>query len=128
MFDLRENYLDAREVVANELKEKYGLIESYKDHERLTLDSTNYSIHLTFIVPDGDEVYISEKDEKWFTGKSFKDLLFEKCPNDSTRTEMTKQIFKGSSRHPYSFKTGEIEFTYRAKLRFLQTLFPEKFS
>ncbi len=63
MSDFRKNYFEAREVVAQELKEKYNLVESYKDDNRLTLDSSNHSIHLIFYVPDGINFSISKKGE-----------------------------------------------------------------
>jgi len=128
MDNFRENYFVAREIVARELKEKYNLVESYREYDCLTLDSTANSIHLTFVIPEGDEVYITEKGKGWFMGKSFKDLLSETHPNDSLKTEAIKQIFKGCSRHPHSYKTEEIESTFRAKLIFLQDSFYEKFS
>ena len=63
MTDFRENYFEAREIVAQELKEKYNLVESYKDDNRLTLDSSNHSIHLTFYIPDGINFLISKNGE-----------------------------------------------------------------
>ena len=61
MNDFRENYFIARDIVAKELIEKYNLVESYKDNERLTLDSNAYSIHFIFYIPDPPEIFISKK-------------------------------------------------------------------
>jgi hypothetical protein len=120
MSNLRQNYIEAREIIANELKEKYNLVETINEYDCLTLDSNIFSIHLTFIVPDGDEVFISEKGKQWFNGKSFKDLLFEKYPIDSERLKILNQIFNGTSRHPYSYETVEIISSFRAKLNFIE--------
>lgn len=122
MTDFRENYLQAREIVAEELKQKFNLIETYKEYDCITLDSSTNSIHLTFIVPDGDEIYISGKGEEWFKGKSFKNILFERYPLDNERTEAIKKVFQGSTRHPFSFKVEEIKSSFRSKLDFLQDL------
>ena len=127
MTDYRENYLIAREIVVNELKEKYNFIVTTNQYDCLTIESFESSIHLTFIIPDGDEVYVSEKGKEWFTGKSFKDLLYEKYPVDTERTKSLKQIFRDSSRHPFSYEIEEIKSSFRAKLNFLQDSFSEKF-
>lgn len=125
--NFRENYFKARDNVAHELKEKYNLIESYRGSESLTLDSSNYSIHLTFCVPDGDEIYISEKGKAWYSGKSFRDFLYEKHPTPPDNTEAIKKIFKGSLRAPYSFEEEDIKFSFQAKLHFLKENYPEMF-
>lgn len=126
MNNFRENYFIAREIVAQELMEKYNFIESYRDDERLTLDNANLSLHFTFYVPDGDEVYVSDKGKEWFAGRSFRDLLYEKYPIDFERLEARKQIFQKSSREPFSYEIEEIKSSFRAKLNFLKN-FSEKF-
>lgn len=94
--DFRENYFKARELVAKELMEKYHLIESYRDNDRLTLDSNDYSVHLTFYVPDGNDVFISEKGKEPSDGHSFIHYLFEQFPNDDESSAMLKDLYKSS--------------------------------
>jgi hypothetical protein len=125
--DFRQAYFEAREIIAQELKKKYNLIESYKEYDCITLDSSKFSIHLTFIVPDGDDVYISKKGYEWYEGKSYKDFLFDKYPNDDERLMATRKIFKNSTRKPNTFEKEAILFTFRMKLLFLHDFFYEKF-
>jgi hypothetical protein len=128
MSDFRENYLKAREVIANELKEKCHFIVTTNEYDCLTIDTSTSSIHLTFIIPDGDEIYISEKGKEWFMGKSFKDFLFEKYPIDAERIETIRQLFQECSRLPFSYETEEIKCSFRTKLNFLQDSFSDKFT
>ncbi|NOQ75992.1 MAG: hypothetical protein GQ574_28555 [Crocinitomix sp.] len=76
--EFRKDYHIARDLVAKELIEKYGLVESYRHYEILTLDSTNYSFHFTFIVPEEEEVRVSLKGKEWLDGKSSSDLMYDK--------------------------------------------------
>jgi hypothetical protein len=114
MNDFRENYLIAREIVARELIEKYKLVESYKDNERLTLDSTNHSIHLTFYIPDGNDVFISEKGKEPAYGHSFMYYLFEKYPKNEERTKILKELYKNcraSSHFDFSLESIQDNLT-----------------
>ena len=127
MTDYRENYFIAREIVANELKQKYNLIESYKDDNCLTLDSATSSIHLTFIIPDGDDVYISEKGKEWFTGKNFMYYVFKKFPLiDEAETEL-KKIFLDQSESTkdahFDYSVKRLERTFRKIIQYLEEFF-----
>ena len=128
MNDFRENYLIARGIVAKELIEKYNLIESYKDNERLTLDSTSYSIHLTFYVPDGNDVTISEKDKKPAYGHSFMYYLFEKYTKDEERTKALKELYKNSraSSH-FDFSIESIQDNLTIMTNFISNHYPHFF-
>ncbi|XOV68572.1 MAG: hypothetical protein ACFHU9_05210 [Fluviicola sp.] len=128
MSDFRENYFKARDAVAKELIDKYDLKESLCEYECLTLDSTSHSIHLTFVIPEGDEVYISKKGMKWTRGKSYREFLCVKYPNNDDRMRATKNIFKGSSRKHLSFEEKEMEFSFRAKILSLAQSLPDKFN
>jgi hypothetical protein len=128
MSDFRENYFKARDNVAKELIDKYDLKESLREYDCLTLDSTSHSIHLTFVIPEGDEVYISKKGMKWTGGKSYREFLFAMYPTIEDRISATKNIFEGSTRENHSFKGKDIEFSFRAKILSLAQSFPDKFN
>lgn len=125
MSDFRENYLKAREVVAEELKRKYNLIESYSDNDRLTLDSTNYSIHLTFYLPEGENVSISEKGKEPGYGYSFMQIVFEKYPKRNEMILFLKELFSELNQFDYSFQT--IKEKLLKKSEFIQKQHPEYF-
>jgi hypothetical protein len=117
--DFRENYFKARELVAEELIEKYHLIESYRDNDRLTLDSDNYSIHFTLFVPDGKNVSISKKGEEPSDGHSFTHYLIEKFPNAEERSIILKEASKNSratSHFDYSVESIQDYFMIRINL------------
>lgn len=120
MNDFRENYFEAREIVAKELIEKYNLTESTNEYDCLTLDSSNYSIHLTFIVPDGDEVYMSEKTKEWYTGKSFYSFMLEKYPDDEKRKSVTHELFKSMSNFDtYDYSVERLTRSFLIQIIFL---------
>jgi len=111
--DFRENYFKARELVAKELTEKYHLIESYRDNDRLTLDSDNYSIHFTLYVPDGNDLSISEKGKHPSDGHSFMHYLFEQFPNHEESSAVLKELYKNSratSDFDYSVESLQDDF------------------
>lgn len=102
MAEFRDNYIKAREIIADELKEKYNLVESYREYDRLTLDSTTHSIHFTFYVPDGDEVYISKKGKQPADGESFRDLFYNEYPSFEKGNEELQKLFRSKSSFDYS--------------------------
>ena len=123
--DFRKNYLEARELVAKELKEKYNLVESYRDNDRLTLDSSNYSIHLTFFVPDGDNVSVSEKGKESGYGKSFMNIVAQKFPKRDEMISFLKILF--SDTKPYDYTSQTIKRKLQKKIIFFEQQFPEYF-
>lgn len=126
--DYSKNYLDAREIVAQELIEAYGFVESYRDDERLTLDSTNYSFHLTFYVPEGDKLYVSKKSTDGL-GKSFQGLVYEKYPDPAHSKIVLKEIFTGLSHltENESFTEFAIKESFLIKIKFLYERYPHFF-
>lgn len=128
--DFRENYFKARKIVANELKERYKLVESYSDNERLTLDSSNYSIHLTFYVPDGKDLYITEKGSLPHSNNSFLAYAFSINQNNVSKTQVTlNEIYKpmGKIREDELYLSETIIKSYRLEIEFLQRRNPEFF-
>lgn len=129
MTDYRQNYLDAREIVANELKKKYNLIESHRDNDRLTLDSNTHSIHLTFYIPDGNNVSVSEKGKEPAYGHNFMYYLFDKYPNDDERAKELRELYKNcraTSHFDYSIESIYDNLTIMAS--FINRHYPNFFT
>jgi len=125
MDNFRENYFVAREIVAQELIQKYNLVESYKDDDRLTLDSTNYSIHLTFNIPEGENITVSEKGREPGYGRSFMDMVFQKYPERNDMIIFLKDLFDNIEQYDYTTKT--IKKKLIKKTQFIENQFPEYF-
>jgi hypothetical protein len=129
MNDLRENYFIAREIVAKELKQRYDLVESYKDDNRITLNSTNHSIHLTFYVPDGLDFSISKKGEPALS----KDSYFGHISNNKTLAEIDEVLNKNASKFeplPKAFDEYETKVILRyfhICISFFETEYPQYF-
>jgi len=131
MDNFRENYFVAREIVARELKEKYNLVESYKDDNRLTLDGTKYSIHLTFYIPDGNNVFISEKGKEPLS----KDSYFGHISGINYTMNEIDQVLKINAskfdslpKETHEFDTLNILRYFHICLAFFETEYPNYFN
>ncbi|MCG8573516.1 MAG: hypothetical protein MI810_01410 [Flavobacteriales bacterium] len=128
MTDFRENYLKARKIIAEEIKSKHNLVESYQDENRLTLNSSNHSIHLTFYVPDTEDIVISDIGTEPGHGKDFKYYLFEKYPNNDERAKILKGLYKDSrSSGNFDFSVESIEDSLRIMIGFMSKNYPSFF-
>lgn len=128
MSDFRDNYIKAREIIAIELKKKYNLIESYRENDRLTLDSSTHSIHLTFYVPDGDEVSISEKGKEPGYGQTFMGYFFDKYPKIEDIEQNLKKIFTTPVKKGIDQYSVTSQYTYfKDKINFLEHEHPQLF-
>lgn len=129
MTDFRENYFIAREIVANELKEKYSLIESYKDEDRLTLDSSNHSVHFILYLQDGLSFSISNKGKMPLT----KDSYFGHIAHGRTLKEIDVLLvynatkFEPISKEIDGFKYKDIVRYFYICLLYFETEHPEFF-
>ena len=117
---IRQEYLLAREIVAKELIEKYHLIESYRDDERLTLDGINYSIHLTFYLPDGDDVYLTKKGNLPSWDTSFYSYPLKKFPDEGLRKLETTKLFKPISHFEhFDYSLERLTESFKIQAHFL---------
>lgn len=122
MDDLRANYFKARDIISQELKQKYNLIETYKDNNRLTLDNNIYSFHLTLYTPDGENISISRRGEEPAYGKSFMHFVCLKYPDREDMIDFLKKLSSDTSDYLPS-----IEYKLHKKTTFLTKEFPQYF-
>lgn len=119
----QSNYLKAREVVGKELIIKHGFVESYRDDERLTLDSTNYSFHLTFHPMEGKNLYVTLKGDLPHTKDTFLAYIYNFAGKDIEKTKsLSSEIYKsikGTKREDLSSLNTLIK-SYRCQLIFLE--------
>jgi hypothetical protein len=129
MSEFRDNYFKAREIVADELKQKHNLVESYRDENRLTLDSSKYSIHLTFYVPDGDEISVSIKGKQpGEDGQNFMGYLFDQYPKLDDIDKALKEIFTKLPKKASPYSIDNLYIHFNDKIRFLENHYPHFFS
>ncbi|MCT4638612.1 MAG: hypothetical protein N4A72_13005 [Bacteroidales bacterium] len=118
--DFRQAYFEAREIIAQELKKKYNLIESFKDDNKLTLTSSKCSIHLSFNIPDGTDVSITKYKEN-DVNDSFMGLVVKKYPNLQEMGNYLKEAFK--PRESYNTNFDYIISSIKTKVKFIEENF-----
>ncbi len=128
---IRQEYLLAREMVAKELIEKYHLIESYRDDEKLTLNSKDYSFHFTFYVPDPPLLYICKKGEL----PTSKDSYFGHITSMTNTIEAIDELLKKNASKLTKLSESMHEYDHRAilhgfqiSLLFFKTEYPQYFN
>jgi hypothetical protein len=129
--DFRQAYFEAREIIAQELKKKYNLIESFKDDNRLTLDSSKHSIHFTFYIPDGKDLNITKKGEMPDSDHSFLSYVFRLNQNDIQKTQNNlKVIFEPLDNIDEKdfYSSDVIIKSYQIEIQFLTDYFPYLFT
>lgn len=129
MNNYRENYFVARNNVFAELNKKYNLIESHKDENRLTLNSSKYSIHLVLYIPDGVDLIISPINREPAFGNNFMHYLHSKYPENDIRRDVLKDIYKNSrAKSSFDNSIEAIEDNFLIMINFIHTYFPDIFS
>jgi len=121
MSDFREAYFKAREEFAENLKQKYNRTESHKDDNRLTLDCSNYSIHLTFDIPEGDDINVTDHNNEFYND-SFMGLVVKKYPNTKEMGVRLKSLFK-----TIDFFDSSYEYIHSSlfkKIKFIEEEYP----
>ncbi|MFT5824029.1 MAG: hypothetical protein ACI8ZM_005295 [Crocinitomix sp.] len=128
--DYEANYHKAREVVALELVSRYGLVESYRDDYKLSLDSDEYSIHLSFYIPYCDELYVSKIVDNEPLGESFRELLYNIYPESENARKVLKKIFSPLKHVQESERYSESVLirSFLIKVSFLEDNFPQYFN
>jgi hypothetical protein len=128
--EIRQEYLKARAIIANYLREKYNLIESYNDTQRLTLDSKAYSIHFIFYVPDMPEIYVSKKGTEASSNNSFMHHIFNRFPSlKEAETELKKLFSDGveTTENSFDYSAERLETTFRKKIKYFEENFTNYF-
>ncbi|UKN01174.1 hypothetical protein K6119_15700 [Paracrocinitomix mangrovi] len=119
--DYRENYLDARNIIAQSLKAKYKLHETYQDRDRLTLSNKKHSIHLTFYTPEGENISISDLNADPSNGHSFMYFVTQVYSERENMIAFLKRLFSDVSTSDYS--VDAIKKRLEKKTEFLEKNF-----
>ena len=80
MSEYRDAYLKVREILADELKEKYNFIPIHNTSRCLMLKNEIATIHITFDTPDGDDIHITDSKTPDLND-SFMGLVIRKYPD-----------------------------------------------
>lgn len=131
MSDFRENYFKARDAVAIELKKKYNFIETHRDNNRLTLDSSSRSFHLSFYLPDGKDLFITKKGELPNSNESFLAYVFKHYDNDISKAQNAlKETFSSLANLGEAELNSEkvLKNSYILEIRFLAKHYPSFFT
>lgn len=124
MNQFRDNYFKARDIIAQELKQKYKLTESYKDENNLSLDFFNFSLEITFFIPEGIDINISNHKNEFYND-SFMGLVLKKYPNIKEMGIKLKSLFKTKDHFDSDFS-----FIYSSlsnKIKFVENEYAELF-
>lgn len=124
MSEYREAYLKTRDIIAEKLKEKYNFIPIESTSRCLSLTNKIATIHITFDIPEGDDIHITESKTPELND-SFMGLVVKKYPDLNDMKRELKKLFKPKEHFDSVF--DYINSSLSNKIHFLEVKYPDIF-
>jgi hypothetical protein len=124
-----KNYHQARDIVAKEVSEKYGLVETFRNEEELHFESKEYIFNYLCMIPEADELYVKRKNNAELFGESFKSLMFDHFGKLEDVTKGYQEVFESMKdvNHTEPYSVERLARKFWLKTKFLFNIHPEYF-